>query len=373
MERQIKSRIISDLKKKMVLLSGPRQVGKSFLAKMIMEEFKQPRYLNWDSTKDRKVILDEGWSTHTDLLVLDEIHKMASWKNFLKGVYDTKPPSLSILVTGSARLETFRRSGDSLAGRYFHHRLLPVTPSEAGHVHLEKPLHHYLNRGGFPEPFLVENDNEAGRWRRQYIDGLIREDILNFENITQLKAMNLLVEMLRERVTAPLSYQGLSEDLDISPNTVKHYLEILEALYIVFRIYPYHHSITRSLKKQPKLYFFDTGLIKGDPGVKLENCVALSLYRENCLKEDQDGKKRELGYLKTKEGREVDFLLLEDQVPKTMIEVKASKSSLSNNLKYFHERYQIPGIQLVGDLRLEYETGSLKVLKAMEWLSCPEF
>jgi predicted AAA+ superfamily ATPase len=298
---------------------------------------------------------------------------MESWKNYLKGIYDTKPSTLSILVTGSARLETFRHSGDSLAGRYYHHRLFPVTPGEADKVGKSEPLNHYLDRGGFPEPFLADNDNEAGRWRRQYTDGLIREDILNFENITQLKAMNLLVEMLRERVASPLSYQSLSEDLAVSPHTVKHYIDILEALYIVFRIYPYNKSIARSLKKQPKLYFFDTGLVRGDPGVKLENCTALSLLRENCLKEDHDGTVRELGYLRTKEGREVDFLMLEENRPRVMIEVKASGSAVSKHLIYFHERYGIPGIQLVGDLRLEKESGPLKVLEAFRWLSNPVY
>ena len=183
--------------------------------------------------------------------------------------------------------------------------------------------------------------------------------------------MNLLVDMLRERVGSPLSYQSLSEDLDISPNTVKHYLEILEALYIIFMIYPYHKSIARSLKKQPKLYFFDTGLIKENPGKKLENCLALALHRENCLKEDKDGIHRKLGYLRTKEGRDVDFILLEENNPQMMIEVKTTSSSLSGNLIYFYDKYGIPGLQLVGDLRVENESGPLKIRRAMDWMKRP--
>jgi len=356
----------------MVLISGPRQVGKSFLARQLLQDFTHPIYLNWDNFHDREIILAQEWSVDTDLLVLDEIHKMHLWKNYLKGVWDTKPAHLSILVIGSARLETFRQSGDSLAGRYFHHRLLPLTPSETMNIGEKRELDYFLTRGGFPEPWLAESDDEAGRWRRQYMDGLIREDILNFENITRLKAMTLLVELLRDRVASPLSYQSLSGDLEISPNTVKHYLEILEALYIIFRIYPHHHSIARSIMKQPKIYFFDTGLVRGNIGKKLENLTAVSILRELYLKEDMDGKHRSLRYLRTKEGKEVDFLITEENAEKLMVEVKHSERKLSKNLEYFYDRYNYPGIQLVADLRLERDLGMLKIRRAMDWLSNPE-
>ena len=367
MERQQKSLILSDLSKKMVFISGPRQAGKSWLARQIMQSYSQALYLNQDNEQDREVMARQAWASATDLLVFDEIHKMPNWKSYLKGIWDTRPPGQTVLVTGSARLETFRQSGDSLAGRYFHHRLFPFTPAEVGALGTEYTLEHHLSRGGFPEPFLAESDTEANRWRRQYLDGLIREDILSYENITQLKAMNLLVELLRQRVAAPLSYQSLSEDIGVSPNTVKHYIEILEALYIVFRIYPFHHSISRSLKQQPKLYFFDTPLVEGT-GQRLENLAALSLYRHICLLEDSDGQRRTLSYLRTKEGREVDFLLLKEGTPELMLEVKSSDRTLDDNLVYFHERYRFPGVQLVADLRLESAAGPLQVRRLLDFL-----
>jgi predicted AAA+ superfamily ATPase len=368
MLREQTSRISSDLKRKIVFLSGPRQVGKSWLAKEMMKAYERPRYLNWDSLDDREVILTQGWSTATDFLILDEIHKMPGWKNHLKGLWDTRASGLAVLVTGSARLETFRQSGDSLAGRYFHHRLFPLTPAESARLGERRSLEHHENRGGFPEPWLAESDDDAGRWRRQYLDGLIREDILSFENISQLRAMNLLVELLRKRVASPLSYQGLSEDLGISPNTVKHYLGILEALYIVFRVYPHHRSIARALIQQPKVYFFDTGLVAGDPGSLLENLVALSLLRQLSLDEDRDGRRRDLRYLRTKEGREVDFLVTEEDEPQLMVEVKASDRSLSPGLWYFHEHYGFPGVQVVADLHQESEAGPLKLRRALDWM-----
>ena len=361
-----------DLEKKMVLLSGPRQVGKSYLARSIAEGFQAPQYLNHDSAQDRKIITQQAWRSTTDLLILDELHKMRGWKNYLKGLFDTRPKHLRILVTGSARLETFRQSGDSLAGRYFLHRLLPISPAEATAAKIDVGLDHFLERGGFPEPFLAEAPADAGRWRRQYLDGLVRDDILTFENVQELRAISLLLELLRERVASPASYQSLSEDLGIAPNTVKRYIEILEALYIVFRVQPHARSIARSLHRQPKLYFYDTGLVKGDEGQRLGNMVAGCLQKHLMLLEDRDGIARHLRYLRTKDGKEVDFVLVEETRPTLMIEVKTSDRGLSPGLAFFHDRYAIPGVQLVGDLRVESEAKGIAVLRAMDWLKALE-
>ena len=368
MDRTQAKAIARDLDKKMVLLSGPRQVGKSYLARLIMEGFRAPQYLNHDNGQDRVIISKQAWRSTTDLLVLDELHKMRGWKSFLKGIFDTRPKHLRILVTGSARLETFRQSGDSLAGRYFLHRLLPVSPAEATAVGVNVDLAHFLERGGFPEPFLAEEPADAGRWRSQYINGLVREDILSFENVHELRAISLLLELLRERVASPISYQSLSEDLAIAPNTVKRYIEILEALYIVFRVQPHARSIARSLHRQPKLYFYDTGLVNGDEGKRLENMVAGCLQKHLFLLEDRDGIPRTLRYLRTKDGKEVDLLLVEAKRPTLMIEVKVSDRELAPGLAFFHDRYEIPGVQLVGDLRVESEHKGLAILRALDWL-----
>ena len=367
MERIQSKAIISDLQKKIVLLSGPRQVGKTWLAKHIATSFKNPLYLNYDRLEDRNIIHKESWLENIDFLILDELHKMDGWKNYLKGVFDTKPEHLQILVTGSARLESFRQSGDSLAGRFFRHRLLPFSPAELDLIGEVNDLSTLIDKGGFPEPFLSADPNDVNRWRMQYTDGLIRNDILDFERIHDFRAIHLLFELLRTRVGSPVSFQSLATDINISPNTVKKYMQILESLFIIFRVTPYSNNIARSILKSPKIYFFDNGLVKSD-GARFENFVAICLLKHVYGIEDYEGIPFQLHYLRTKEGQEVDFCLTRDGQPECMIEVKQSDTSLSKNLYRFNQKYQIPGIQLVRHIKREQTIEGIELRRADQYL-----
>ena len=370
MNRLINDIILSDLKKKMVIIVGPRQVGKTFLAKQIAKFYKSPVYLNFDNIYDKDIIQKQTWLDTTDLLILDEIHKMPNWKNFLKGVYDTKPENMHLLVTGSARLDTFRQVGDSMAGRFYSHRLLPFSLSELKIVSQSGGnINSLMTNGGFPEPYLGDNDVDVRRWRTQYIDGLIRTDILDFERIHDFKSISLLLELLRHRVGSPLSYQNISNDLRISPNTVKKYIQILEALFIIFRVTPFSTNIARSILKEPKIYFFDNGLVEGDDGARFENFSALSLLKQTFEEVDQLGYTSRLHYLRTKEGKEVDFAVVRDGKIENIIEVKLSDTQIDKNLYYFRNRYDLKAIQLVKNIRLEREEGGIKVLRAEKYLS----
>lgn len=362
MERYQKKAILDDLHKKMVLLAGPRQAGKTTLAKELTENFSSSTYLTYDRSEDRKIILEESWFPSVELLILDEIHKMPQWKNYLKGVYDTKPTHQKILVTGSARLDIFNKVGDSLAGRYFLHRLMPLSPAECHKVGRDYPLDRFLERGGFPEPFLASDLIDANRWRLQYVDSLLREDVFNFDNIQNLNAMRLVFELLRERVGSPVSFNSIAEDVAISPHTVKKYIEILEALYIVFRVTPFSNNIARSLLKEPKIYFFDNGLVKGNDGIKFENLVATSLLKHTYAKRDYLAESYTLKYLQTKEGHEVDFALIKDDQVEKMIEVKLSNHTISPGLLYFHEKYHIPAVQVVKDLKREKMENGIEIM-----------
>lgn len=368
MKRIQQDLILKDLKKKMVFITGPRQVGKTSLALSIAEQYERPVYLNYDNFSHREIIEKSAWLPEADLLILDELHKMPDWKNHIKGIYDTRPAHQHILVTGSARLETFRQGGESLAGRFFRHRLNPLSIAEIPDAD-ESTLRRLLERGGFPEPYLADSNEDADRWRLQYIDGLIRYDILDFEKVHDFRAIQLTLELLRQRVASPLSYSSLARDVGCSPNTIKRYIQIFEALYIIFRVTPHHRNIARSIQKEGKVYFYDTGMVQGDEGVRFENMIAVSLLKHLNAVEDYQGKKTSLKMLRTKEKKEVDFVLVIAGEPSLMIEVKLSDSEISPTLRYFHEKYHIPATQLVKNLQVERVDNGIECRRALNFLA----
>ncbi|MBF0119285.1 MAG: ATP-binding protein [Desulfobacterales bacterium] len=368
MNRLQKKIILKDIEKKLVFIVGPRQVGKTWLAKDIGKDFNHVIYLNYDNIEDRKIIKNASWLTSKGLLILDEIHKMPDFKNYLKGIYDTKDSNLKMIVTGSARLDFIRQSGDSMAGRFYTHRLLPLSPAEVIGTEFDNNIERFMERGGFPEPFLASDIIDSKRWRMQYIDGLIRNDILDLGKINDFKAIQTVLELLRERVGSPLSYSSIAQDVAISPNTVKKYIQIFEALYIIFKITPYSKNIARSLLKEPKVYFYDIGMVKSDQGVIFENMVALSLLNYVYTKIDQEGKNYALHYFRTKEGKEIDFCIVEDNKPQCIIETKLSDSNPSQMLTYFNERYQIKALQIVKELRHEKNERNIEVRRGIDYL-----
>jgi uncharacterized protein len=371
MERYLNDFIKKDLKKKMVFLTGPRQVGKTYLAKSLQKDFAKPVYLNNDDIDDSKVIKKREWAPNSDLLILDEIHKIKGWKNFLKGTYDTRVPGQAFLVTGSARLETFRQTGESLAGRYFRYRLHPLSVRElTGQLKPLEALTQLNTLGGYPEPFLSGSETEAARWRNQYFSDIVREDIMDYSRINEIRVVRFLLEMLRKRVGSPISFTSLAQDLQVAVNTVKKYISILESLNIVFVIRPFHKNIARSILREPKVYFFDSGYVAGDEGVRLENTVAVSLLKNVQFLQDAHGSNSDLFYVKTRDKRETDFVLAENDRITDLIEVKLSDTTVSKHLTYFNKRNpQARALQLVQNARYDTEREGVSVLRAGEWLA----
>ncbi|MCP4600006.1 MAG: ATP-binding protein [Proteobacteria bacterium] len=373
MKRVQQELIERDLIKKLVFIVGPRQVGKTWLAKEIGKPHKNAVYLNYDRFEDRRIIEQESWLDSTELLILDELHKMPGWKNRLKGIYDTKQPGMRILVTGSARLDAFRKTGDSMAGRFFAHQLLPFSLAELRGTELEERLDLLLERGGFPEPLLAQDPVDADRWRTQYADGLVRTDILDFERIHDLRAIETVFALLRRSVGSPISYASLARDAAISPTTAKKYVEIFEALYITFRVTPFSRNIGRSLLKAHKVYFFDTGLVIGDAGHRFENLMAMSLLKDVTGRTDSTGQRFELHYLRTKDGREVDFAITREQHLQKLIEVKLSDDKVSRSLIAFGEKYGAEQTQVVRHLKREKVVNSVTVRHGPRFLAELDF
>jgi predicted AAA+ superfamily ATPase len=258
--------------------------------------------------------------------------------------------------------------GDSLAGRFFMHRLLPFSLSEVQGTTFENDLPRFLERGGFPEPFLCDDPIDAKRWRQQYINSLIRTDIFDIEVIHNLKAFETVLELLRYRVGSPISYQSIAQDVAISPTTVKKYIELLEALFIVFRITPYSKNIARSLLKEPKIYFFDTGMVESGEGARLENFTAVSLLKSVYMHNDCEGEDYKVHYLRTKDNREVDFALVHDKKIDRIIEVKQSDMHVHPALAYFHEKNALKAIQLIQHCRTPQVSNGIEILSLLEYL-----
>lgn len=370
MERYLEGPIRNDLKEKIVLLSGPRRVGKTTLSKQLIDDFV---YLNYDAASDRRLIRDESWDRSAPLVIFDELHKMKKWKSWIKGIYDTRGVPPGLLVTGSARLDVYRKGGDSLAGRFHSHRLHPLTVRELVHYHGEASrdaLDSILRFGGFPEPYLKQSETGAARWRRSHLDVIIREDLLDLEKVRDLKSIEILVDMLRGRVGSPTSFTSLAQDLQVSIHTVKHWLQILEDLCVIFAVRPFHKNIARAILKEPKYYFYDTGAIEGDMGARLENVVATALLRELHLAEDTMGSRATLHYVRDKEKNEVDFLAVVQNQPVLMVEVKSSDDSFASSLFRFHSSWpKSKAIQVVYKLERRKSKDGVDMVRADEFLA----
>lgn len=372
MERYQQDIIFKDLSRKMVFVSGPRQAGKTTLAKSLASRFKKISYLNYDSDKDRLLFKEETWPRDVELLILDEVHKYKNWKNKIKGIYDTEGDRYRILVTGSARLNVFYKTGDSLAGRYFHHRLYPFSLKEiCGNQPGCKPeenLVRLMNFGPFPEPFFSDSLDGLRRWQKDYVNQVLIEDVAKLADIKDFSSLQLLVDLLRRRVGSPLSCASLAQDLEISPHTVKRYIEILEQMYLVFRVTPYHQNIARALLKEPKIYFFDAALVF-DEGARLENLVALHLIKHLHFLEDSKGVLPRLHYLRNLDKKEVDFLYREDETtPWVMVEVKASDDSYPKSIEVFKKQIQCEAYQVVWKLQREKQFGDIRIKALADYL-----
>ncbi len=362
-ERYLKKTIKKDLKKKMVFLSGPRQVGKTTFSLSFLKKGSEshPTYLNWDSKKDRKRILAEQLPPNEKILLFDELHKYSRWRNLLKGLYDKEKSKRHFLITGSGSLKHYSRGGDSLQGRYFSYRMHPFSLRELNPRPTKKDLKDLLNLSGFPEPLFAGSKKIYMRWQKERADGLVREDVRDLERVKELDILETLVSALPERVGSPLSIKNLKEDLEVSHETVERWICILESLFVCFRILPFGPPRIRAVKKEKKLYLYNWTSIEKE-GPRFENLVASQLLKYCHFKEDTEGEKWDLRFLRDTDKREVDFVLLKNKKPVFAVECKSGDSQVSPSIRYFKERTNIPGFYQVHQKNKNYEKGGVRVL-----------
>jgi predicted AAA+ superfamily ATPase len=332
--RYLLPQVRQDLGRKMVFIAGPRQVGKTTLARSLPGA--SSGYLSWDVVEHRERILKRELPI-SPMWIFDEIHKYRSWRNLLKGLYDSRRSGQKILVTGSARLDFYRFGGDSLQGRYHMLRLHPFSAKELA-IRTSTEFGDLLKLGGFPEPFLGGSEVEARRWSREYRNRLVREDVAGLERIQDLGNLELLALRLPELVGSPLSINALREDLQLSHKTVDGWLQVLERLYAIYRLSPFGAPRIRAVKKEQKHYHFDWSLVPSDPA-RFENLVASHLLKWVHFEQDAHGRDLELRYFRDTDGREVDFVIVEGRKPLLIVECKWGDSSVDRGIRYLKARF----------------------------------
>lgn len=332
--RYLTAQVKHDLKQKMVFIAGPRQVGKTTIAQSLPGA--KTGYLNWDIAEHRDRILRRELPPGL-LWIFDEIHKYRRWRNYLKGLYDGRRPGQKILVTGSGRLDLYRFGGDSLQGRYHMLRLHPFSVAE---LELVKPkqLLDLLKLGGFPEPWLSGSEREARRWSREYRSLLIREEITALERVQDLGQLEVMMLSLPNRVGSPLSINALREDLQVAHKTAASWLDVMERLFAIFRLSPFGSPLIRAVKKEQKHYHLDWSIVPDD-GPRFENLVACHLIKWVHYQQDTEGLDLELRYFRDKDGREVDFIVVDKHKPILIVECKWGDAEIDKSLKYFKSKF----------------------------------
>lgn len=382
--------------KAMIFLAGPRQSGKTTLAQMISERFVNRLYANWDNPEDRILLLEhpfffqeiERHDRTAPFIIFDEIHKYRDWKNYLKGVYDRFHKEFQFLVSGSGRLDVYRKGGDSLAGRYYLFHLWPFTLAELSGVgqtledFRKAPLELQVEKeperkevwsaleqfSGFPEPYLGAKETSYRRWSNSYSQQLVREDIRDLTHIQAIGDLETLYHLLPSKVGAPLSIPSLSSTLKVSYNTVRNWLSAFERFFMIFSVTPWTRKISRAIQKERKIYLWDLPRIK-DPAARFENMVALELHRAVTLWSEMGWGTFSLHFIKNKEQQEVDFLVVDENKPFLLIETKLSENQPSPVLLKFQTLLKVPALQLTnrsGGYR-KLANGDQQVLVAPSW------
>ncbi|MDP6545714.1 MAG: AAA family ATPase [Phycisphaerae bacterium] len=347
--------------RQMAFVTGPRQVGKTTTCRNHADS-----YINWDNIDDREQVLDgpaklidhfglNRLSETIPVMLLDELHKYPRWKQFLKGLFDTYADQINIMVTGSSRLDVYRRGGDSLMGRYFLYRMHPFSLAETIYKEIPDPkrivrapgkvkkqdFDALWTHGGYPEPFLKRDPRFSRRWQSLRSEQLLREDIRDMTHIQQIDQLEMLVKLLADRSSGQLVYSNLARSVRVSVGTIRRWINVLSSFHLGFLIRPWFKNVSRALRKEPKWFLRDWAGIQ-DPGAKAETFVGCHLLKAVEGWNDMGFGKFQLAYLRDKRRREVDFIVIRDGKPWFLVEVKLQDENISSALKHYQEQTEAP-------------------------------
>jgi predicted AAA+ superfamily ATPase len=347
--------------RQMAFVSGPRQVGKTTTCRNLADE-----YLNWDNLDDREMILSgpaglverlklDRLRESPPAALFDELHKYPRWKQLLKGLFDTYADQVRIVVTGSSRMDTYRRGGDSLMGRYFLYRMHPFSVGETVRQDLPDPkkiispskkiassdFDALWRHGGYPEPFTKRDIRFSRRWRGLRIQQLLREDIRDLTQIQQFGQLETMARLLGNRSSRQLVYSNLAGEVRVSVDTVRRWIDALCSLHLGFLVRPWFRNVSRALRKEPKWFLRDWSAID-DTGERAETFIGCHLLKAVECWNDMGLGEFHLGYLRDKSRREVDFIVIRDGRPWFLVEAKHGDGTISPSLKHFQEQTKAP-------------------------------
>ena len=378
---------------RMLFISGPRQVGKTTYAMKKIKELGGS-YFNWDEREIRKAYEEQSSffvksSKLNSLIIFDEIHKRKNWKDILKGIYDTHKSNYHFVITGSAKLDTFRRSGASLVGRYFLTHIFPISAGDLLRLNFKEyvsslkllknvldlnksisseDLNSLLRFGGFPEPFFKGSESVFRRWQKQHQELLIREDLRDLSNIQNLDKVENMVNLLEKNVSSTISYNSLARDLETDHKSVKQWLMQLEKIMLTFTVKPYFKQIQKTLRKNPKVYFYDWSFVKSH-GPRFENFIACQLLKAITLWNERFGYNFDLYFIRTYSDKEIDFCITFDNKPWLLIEAKYGYPEVSQAIKEFSRQLKVSAIILTNEENWNVKKEDIYIFSVGRFLS----
>jgi len=270
-KREIEDSILKDLNSnKVIIIFGPRRVGKTVLLKQIIASIKEDYILlNGEDMEHQEILKNRSTANYSrllgnkKLLVIDEAQAISDIGMKLKLMIDTIP-NLKIIATGSSAFDLNNRMGEPLVGRKIDFNLFPLSQMELSHeedfLSTKTKLEERLIFGGYPELEQLTNQEDKIAYLKDLVNSYLLKDIIAFEGIKKRDKIVQLLKIIAFRVGSEISMEGIGNSLQISKNTVDKYLDLLSKVFIIHRVSGFSRNLDNEITKKSKWYFYDNGI-----------------------------------------------------------------------------------------------------------------